>query len=60
MDAHTEKIILEKLNDIVKILYLSHQKIEYVQKALVANLKMEGKKSGFEDRSDQTGITDFP
>ena len=60
MDEQIEKVILEKLNDIAKILFISHQKIENMQKVLIANLKKEGRLPGLENRGEHKGLNRFP
>ena len=52
-----EKIILEKLNEILKILLVMHQKIEALQKIIFKNLKSKGKLSDLDRNKSADNIT---
>ena len=45
-----EQIMLEKLTEISKILMVSHQKIENLQKVLIHVLKRDGKLPGLDNK----------
>ena len=44
-----EKLCLEKLSEIAKVLLVAHQKIENLQKIIFIRLKKAGKLPGLED-----------
>ena len=45
-----DKIFLEKLTEISKLLLVAHQKVEQLQKILILNLKKAGKLPGLEKK----------
>ena len=51
MGGKMEKIIMEKLNEIAKILMLAQQNVEYIQKIFFMNLKKSKKLNGLENRN---------
>ena len=51
-----EKIVLDKLNEISKILMVALQKVEYLQKTLFLILKKSGRLPGLENKDGFNNI----
>ena len=48
-----EKTVIEKLNEVARLLILAQENVEFVQKYFISELKREGRLPGTEDRSSE-------
>ncbi len=48
-----EKTVIDKLNEVARLLILAQDNVEYVQKYFISELKKEGRLPGTEDRSSE-------
>lgn len=48
-----EKTVIDKLNEVARLLILAQDNVEYVQKYFIAELKKEGRLPGIENHSSE-------